>query len=117
MIVDDARYMPDAPTAQVRQLPDVPQAVDADYWDSEDIDMSSNLSSSSRSSSLGPETPCDSGDESPFMLRIRKRKSTEEEEEEELQQPKHIMKKRWSTSSNAKDRSSRRKAIYIAPPV
>lgn len=105
--VGDARCVPDAPASQVRELPDVPQAVDADYW--EDIDMSS----SSRSSSLGPETPCDSRDESPFMLRIRKRKSTEEEEE--LRQPKHIMKKRWSTSPKAKDRSSRRKAIYIAP--
>jgi hypothetical protein len=92
---------PAAPAPQVRELPDVP--IDADYW--EDIDMSS----SSRSSSAGPETPvrnfhckcqkfninaqsflqCDSEDDGPFVIRIRKRK-TVDEEDEELPQPKVV---------------------------
>jgi len=106
----DAAYgtAPAAPAPQIRELPDVP--VDADYW--EDIDMSS----SSRSSSEGPETPCDSEDDGPFVIRIRKRK-TADEEDEELPQPKYAMKKRWSNCSNARGRSSRRKVIYVVPAI
>lgn len=95
----DDLYAPAAPAGIVKELPEVMS--NAVCWF--DVDLSfDSPSSSSGSSSLGPETPHDSEDESAVKIRIKKRKMSEDEGEE-LQHPKQIMKKRWSALSNLSD--------------